>query len=481
MNPLWDLLESAANVEPESPALHTETRTYSFTELRAIATNIARELRERGLRPGDVVATLVPNAMDWMLTLAAAHEGLLSVSLHHGGQAGDLGAALVVAVPERLTVAPDSSIPVLTISDKWIRGHEGEADPTPPRNYDGPESLVRLVLTSGTTGKAKAAEYNAGTVSALAAGATQALGHGGAIRLSFMGFSTMGGIYQALAHLSLRTPFVAVNAITERIPALINELGVTVLVSSTVSLAQLCDAYEHSPETESALNRIIIAGSTASDALIHRLNAQFPGAEISIMYGSTEGGLIAVKNAAVDSDPRIVGHVVPGVQLEVIGEQGASVPAGDTGEIRYRSAELIERYYRDPETTARFIRNGWFYPGDRGRILETGELMIVGRVDDVINLGGVKVDPLSLESIALAVPGVTDAAAYLIHDDKGLPKIEMALVVDGDDVVRAVDSEIRSHSSTVVPAIYRRVNSLPRNQMGKLVRHDIESHISGGQ
>ena len=123
----------------------------------------------------------------------------------------------------------------------------------------------------------------------------------------------------------------------------------------------------------------------------------------------------------------------------------------------------------------------YYFAGDGAKYDDDGALWLLGRVDDVINLGGVKVDPVSLESMALAVTGVIDAAAYLIHDDKGLPKIEMALVVDGDDVVRAVDIEIRSHSSTVVPAIYRRVNSLPRNQMGKLVRHDIQSHITGGQ
>jgi acyl-coenzyme A synthetase/AMP-(fatty) acid ligase len=478
MNPLWDLLESATAANPDAPALLTETRTYSFEELHSITTNIARELRDRGLRPGDVVATVLPNAMDWMVILAAAHEGLLTISLHHAGQAVDMGAAIVLAVPERLTTKPDPSIPLLEVTDQWFRNCEGAADPTPARQFDGPESLVRLVLTSGTTGKAKAAEYPVRKFAAITAEIQTTLGHGGDVRISFMGFSTGGALYQAMGNLVSGTPYVAFSAISDRLPELISELGITVMIGATTSLAQVCDAYDRHPEVTPQLQRIVIAGSTAADALLVRLSAVFPGAEFAIVYGSTEGGMIAIKNAVVDSDPRIVGHVVPGVKLEIFDEDGNAVPAGEIGEIRYWSKELTERYYRDPAATAAAIRDGWFYPGDRGKFVRSGELMLIGRVDDVINLGGVKVDPGTLESVALSVPGVQDAAAYLTHSDKGLPAIEMALVADSPETMHAVDSQMRDDPTRVVPATYRRVTSLPHNQMGKLVRHDIAAHIA---
>jgi acyl-CoA synthetase (AMP-forming)/AMP-acid ligase II len=478
VNPLWDLLESAVAASPNASALHTEERTYSFVELRNLATNIARELRDQGLRPGDVVATALPNAMDWMVTLAAAHEGLLSVSLYHGGQASDIGASVVIAVPDRLIVNPDPSIRVEVIDEQWIRSLEGDADPTPPRAYDGRDALVRLVLTSGTTGTSRAAEYNAGTMALVASGAGAALGHGGARVLNLVGFSTAGGIYQALANMALATPYVAINAVSDKTPDLIAEFGITVVIGATTLLARLCDAYELRPDISPALDRIVVVGSTPADSLLRRMATVFPGAEISIMYGSTEGGLVAVKNAAVDSDPRVVGHVVPHVQLEVFDEDGAALTPGNVGEVRYRSPELIERYYRDPAATAAAIRDGWFYPGDRAQFLDSGELMIVGRTDDVINIGGVKVDPVTLESIALAFPGTHDAAVYLVHDDKGLPALEMALVVDADDVLMAVDAVIRRDPTRVVPSVYRRVLSLPRNQMGKLVRHELVPHLT---
>ena len=479
MNPLWELVVSAEAEHGDAPAMHTETRTYSFTELKTVVSNIAAELREAGLRKGDVLATLLPNGFDWFVTLAAAHEGLLSVSLHHIGQATDLGASLVVAVPERLGNQP-TDVPVLAIDDKWMRAREGTPNSTPHREFDSTESLVRLVLTSGTTGKAKAAEYNVATINALSASAVQAFGHGGLSRLSFMGFSTMGGIYQAIAHTTTGSPYVAIGAITTRVPELIDELGISVVIGATTSLAQLCDAFEGHPNRGAILQRIIIAGSTPSDALLARLADRFPGAGLAIMYGSTEGGLIAAKEATVGSDPRIVGHVMPGVELQILTETGEIAQPGETGEIRYRSPELIERYYRDPELTKRVIRDGWFYPGDRGKFTAQHELKIVGRIDDVMNIGGVKVDPLSLESVALAVPGVVDAAAFLANSADGRPQIEMAVVVDSEDTMRAVDAEIRSASPHAVPAVYRRVDALPHNQMGKLVRTGLAELFSQG-
>jgi acyl-coenzyme A synthetase/AMP-(fatty) acid ligase len=250
------------------------------------------------------------------------------------------------------------------------------------------------------------------------------------------------------------------------------------MIGATTSLAQVCDAYDRHPEITPQLRRIAIAGSTAADSLLRRLSAQFPAAEFAFIYGSTEGGMITLKNAVVDSDPRIVGHVMPDVKLEILDADGNVVPAGEVGEIRYWSKELTERYYRDPAATAAAIRDGWFYPGDRGKFVPSGELMLIGRVDDVINLGGVKVDPGSLESIALSVPGVDDAAAYLVHSDKGLPAIEMALVADSAETMHAVDSAMGDDPTRAVPARYRRVSSLPHNQMGKLVRHDIAAHIA---
>lgn len=472
VNPLWNLLENAVTETPDEPSLHTESRTYTFTEVATIARAIAAELRERGLRPGDLVATALPSAFDWFVTLAAAHEGLLSVSLHHASQADAFDCALVVGTEERLT-SPIRA-PQLVIDEHWIRRLEGSEHTVPARDYAGPESLTRLVLTSGTTGKPKAAEYSVHTFNTRIEGMETAMGSGGASRINLMGFSSMGGLYSGMMHLWSKTPFIAVNAITDRLPHLMRELSVAVVVGATTSIAQLIRAYTDQQLVDQNVVRVLVAGSTPSEELLNAISTPFPSAQTSIMYGSTEAGLIAVKDAASGDDPRNVGHPLPGVVVNCLDESGDPCGHNVTGEIRYRSPELIQRYFHDPEATADAIRDGWFYPGDRGFLTESGELVITGRIDDVINIGGNKVDPLTLDLVAETVDGVDDAAAFVYETENGAKLIAMAVVsVNGHEILTEVDRVLRQASPLAFPTTYFMASSLPYNQMGKLLRSEL--------
>lgn len=476
MNPLWELVARAAEQHGEAPAVHTLERTYSFVEVERIAQSLAAELREQGLRPGDLVATALPNSLDWFFVLACAHEGLLSVSVYTPQQARDLGANLFVA--REGAVGDTDGLNVLEVDAHWLRARESTDDTTPAREYGGPESLARLVLTSGTTGKAKAAEYSVGTFQARLDNAERLWNLGTGNRINFLGVSTMGGLSQGMLSSWAGAPFFAIDAITSAVPTIITEFDVTLLLGSTVTLAQVADACAAMPGSGKSVSQILIGGSVPSDALLLRLAEVFP-ARVQVLYGSTEGGVITARIAEIGADARNVGVPFPGVQVDILDESGNDVEPGTIGEIRYRSAEIVKRYYRDPEATAESLRDGYFYPGDRGYFTGGGELVIAGRIDDVLNIGGTKIDPLTLESVALAITGVTDAAAYEITGTDGRPAIEMALVTDSDDVMRDVDARIRVDFPQCAPASYRRVSELPRNFMGKLNRDNLVAIVRG--
>jgi acyl-coenzyme A synthetase/AMP-(fatty) acid ligase len=148
------------------------------------------------------------------------------------------------------------------------------------------------------------------------------------------------------------------------------------------------------------------------------------------------------------------------------------------GEVRYSSPELVQRYYRDPAATAEALRDGFFYPGDRGFVSSAGELFIVGRMDDVINIGGVKVDPNELERIAVGTEGVVDAAVFAHEGTDGRPSLAMALVTTTAHAMKSVDERIRAQSIATVPAVYFRVMELPRNEMGKLKRDNLADYVN---
>lgn len=478
MNPVWDLVESAAATHGDLPSVHTLTRTYSFTEVKTISENIAAELRERGYRPGDLVATMLPNSLDWFFVLACAHEGLLSVSVYSETQAADLGASVLVH-REGFTAATRRDS--IAVDEHWLRRMESGSNPTPPRQFSGPESLARLVLTSGTSGKAKAAEYAVGTFQARLDNAERVWNLGSGNRINFVGVSTMGGLSQGLLSLWAGAPYFAFDAITDKVAGLIAEFDVTLLLGSTINMASVADAVSAVTGPLEAVTQILIGGSTPNNALLTRLAEVFPSAVVMVLYGSTEGGVIAARRAVIDADARNVGSPFPGVQVEVLDSNGEVLESNKVGEIRYRSPELVQRYYRDPASTAEALRDGYFYPGDRGKLTEQGELYIVGRMDDILNIGGVKIDPAEVEGIALASDQISDAALFERVDDNGRIELALALVAESDEAMRAVDARIRAESPATVPARYIRVPVLPRNEMGKLARGDIaeiaERHI----
>ena len=476
MNPVWELVESAAAAHGDSPSVYTLTRTYSFAEVKTISENIAAELRDRGLRPGDLVATMLPNTLDWFFVLACAHEGLLSVSVYSAAHAEDLGAVVLV---HRDEASVSTSINTFPVDEHWLRRMESGTNATPARDFVGPESLARLVLTSGTTGKAKAAEYSVGTFQARLDNAERVWNLGSGNRINFVGVSTMGGLSQGVLSLWAGAPYFAFDSITDRVAGLIAEFDVTLLLGSTVNMASVADAVSAVTGPIRSVTQILIGGSTPNNALLGRLAEVFPSAVVMVLYGSTEGGVIAARRAVVDADARNVGTPFPGVQVDVLDAEGIPLAQGEFGEIRYSTPELIQRYYLDPDATAEALRDGYFYPGDRGYLTADGELVIVGRVDDVINIGGVKVDPREIEEVALSIEGVTDAALVERAGADGRSALVLTLVAESDDTVREVDTAIRNREGVVIPATYIRVGSLPRNAMGKLQRDQLAKFLDG--
>ena len=126
-------------------------------------------------------------------------------------------------------------------------------------------------------------------------------------------------------------------------------------------------------------------------------------------------------------------------------------------------------YLDDPEETATRFRDGWFHPGDVGRRLPDGRLVLEGRIDDRMNLGGFKFMPAALETPALECPGVLDCAAFAAPDAQGLDRCWLAVVaVPGFD-----RDSLAIHLSGFEGLPENRfawIDAIPRNAMGKVER-----------
>ena len=209
-----------------------------------------------------------------------------------------------------------------------------------------------------------------------------------------------------------------------------------------------------------ALRQITLGGEAADQALLDRLAAAFPGARVTQIYASTEGGvLFSVSDARAGFPAGWLGDGVRGVRLRVRdGELEVLSPC--------RMVEFHAQEHDAPESG-----DGWLATGDLVRV-EGDRVRFVGRRDAMINVGGAKVYPQEVESFLLGLPGVSEARVSAVSS----PISGQVLVADvvpaaGDDpeslrqaVLRACWEEL---PRAKVPAVVRVVASVPVSESGK--------------
>ncbi|HEV7575904.1 MAG TPA: AMP-binding protein, partial [Caldimonas sp.] len=178
-----------------------------------------------------------------------------------------------------------------------------------------------------------------------------------------------------------------------------------------------------------------------------------------------------------------VGFPLPGVELRVVGADGAILADGSVGGIEVRGPNVFAGYWRMPEKTSEeFTGDGWFRTGDLGVIDDLGYLSIVGRSKDLIISGGYNVYPAEIEAVCNEMPGVAESAVVGVpHSDFGEAVVAVVVPrpgasVDADALGRALKARIANFK---VPKAIFVVAELPRNAMGKVQKNRLrEQHAA---
>jgi fatty-acyl-CoA synthase len=165
---------------------------------------------------------------------------------------------------------------------------------------------------------------------------------------------------------------------------------------------------------------------------------------------------------------------MPWVHGEAIDEDGRRLRAGERGVLRFRSPTLVGGYIGDAAATGKSFRDGWFYPGDIGSIDAGGYLVLAGRTDDRLNLGGRKVDPGLIEQALNDHAGVAESAATAVPLGELGQMTLVAVVVrrPGTQVEPAelIDWCAARVGRSLAPAVVAFTDALPRNENGKIRR-----------
>jgi acyl-coenzyme A synthetase/AMP-(fatty) acid ligase len=184
-------------------------------------------------------------------------------------------------------------------------------------------------------------------------------------------------------------------------------------------------------------------------------------------YNSNETCMIGV----VDAEGIVT--LRPGVDAEVIDEHGRPLPPGEVGRLKIRTDTLVDGYADDPDATARAFVDGWFHSNDMGVLVGPRRLKILGRIDDVLNIGGMKIVPSVVEDMILAVAPVQEAGATSIRGPDGIDEICIAVVPIASADLSTIEATI---AAKVLPRTLGRahvmaMDQLPRTDTGKLQRH----------
>lgn len=438
--------------------------TIDYPTLRRMVGSLQVKFAEEGIVAGSLVEIRLVDYLAWPVTLALFR----------------IGAASYIAHKTPASLLPDFILGPKSVDLNQIAKHI-EFDAAWLRNTDltdameisggrepAPQDLVRVILTSGTSGEAKGVGITFGDLHRRLE-FLKSYWADRSVELNLMGLAATGGFYSALAAFTKGRPYFSIHPLSSGFVARLAASQIELLTASPIQLRDLLLELKKQNASLKGVKLVRLAGASAPTALLEEISRALPEAEIEVLYGSTEGGGVTKKIYRVGDSPNDVGLPIKGVTLEVVEESGRQCESGQLGLVRYKTPGLIAGYLNNKVATESHFKDGWFYPGDVGHIDELGHLVLAGRDGDHVNLGGEKINLSKFDQIADAFPGVEEAAAFLIPSEFGFEKLGLAIVGNSADM-KALDSQIRSRFGTVFPSVYFRTDSIPRNENGKTDR-----------
>ncbi len=504
-----------------------ERLTYGEHNARVRAT--AARLQELGVGPGDRVALLSANTIDWVVTFwAAAVLGAVIVPLNAWWKAEELefalddsGSVVLVTDARRWDVVRD--VVERTDSVRHVFVMDGDAadgrarpaselfhGPDPGELPDVPiaeDDVLAIMYTSGTTGRPKGATvthrqalanlqniFCNAVADAMRGNAPPELSEdrGQSATLLVVPLfhvtgclATMVLAYATGAKLVLMVPGRFDPA---RAMEVIERERVTGIGGVPTIMWRIIESPDFAEHDLSSVTRISYGGAPAAPELVQRIKEAFPRVRstLTTAYGLTETASVATINGGDDylSHPGSVGRAVPTVELRIVDmHTHEDVSTGETGEVWIKGPTVMMRgYWNRPDATAEILTDGWFHSGDIGRLDDDGFLYLVDRAKDMIIRGGENIACVEVENVLFAHPDVVDAAVVGVpHKELGE---EVMAVVQLRPGATTTPEELRDFcrrrlADFTVPAyVELRDTPLPRNPAGKVLKNLLRGDAS---
>jgi acyl-CoA synthetase (AMP-forming)/AMP-acid ligase II len=363
---------------------------------------------------------------------------------------------------------------------------EAHKDVAAPACEAGPEDLAAILLSSGSTGRPKGVMHRHRTLLETAKAGQYIYGQITAYDSTAV---MMAPSFAAWTHLVypylLARAKIVFGAAFEPAAFLDSVARERITMAPLVpTMWRLVLAADAGGRDLSSLRVAVFSGEPGARRDIEQIRDRICPNVFSI-YLATEGGCaagcLAVTYDLLDRDkPESIGKPVPGSDLRIVAAEGgidAELPPGETGEIVLRGASVAAGYWRDPALTAQRFVDGWWRSGDLGVMDAEGDVFLKGRLDNVINSGGIKVHAEEIELALMRHPQIAQAAVIGIADARWGERIEAHLVARGAAPdAAALDAFCRQTAGLAaykVPKAFHFHTALPTGPTGKLYRRGL--------
>ena len=500
----------------------------TFDEVDRYSKQFAAYLHSRGLEPGDKLAIMMPNILQYPIVLfGALRAGLVIVNtnplytpreMKH--QFNDSGATAIVII-ENFAYHLESilsEVPIKTVivasMGELVGGLKGglinfmvrrvkkmvpkfnipstvsvkhaikEGAKFSIKPFESkPEDIVALQYTGGTTGLSKGAmltnrnlvanmlqmRCSCGVVlkddGSEVAFCPLPLYHIFAFTVNCMGLFSMGA-----RNILIPNP--------RDLPAVIKEIK-TYRPTIFVGINTLFNALLNHPDFEKLDHSALVFGLGGGMAMNRAVSEKWQRITKSPLvegYGMTETSPCASTNPA-DGTGKLgsIGMPLPSTEMRIVDESGNPLSIGETGEIQIKGPQVMKGYHNRPDATAEVLKDGWMSTGDIGIMDEDGYFKIVDRKKDMILVSGFNVYPNEIEDVLAMHPKVMESAAVGVKDAKSGELVKVFVVKKDQSLT---EEEILEHcrinlTPYKIPKFIIFKDDLPKTNVGKILRREL--------
>lgn len=503
MDNLFNRLIDLATVCPDKKAVVFKGEYLTYRELCRRIASMAEQLAKEGVEQGDRVCFSAVSKPEMVAAYMAVQAcGAVAVFLDKNGTPENMAAIYEEAGAKLLlTDKPMKEYAekcrVLSLRElyrqmgEWQQDGGSDLDAGLQKKKISPaeEDLAELLFTTGTTGKPKGVMLTYKAVYHILANTIEGIGireddilllplplnHSFALRV-------LRAVLYRGATVVLQNGFTFAKEVENNVVNHGCNAMACVPASYEVMKSQMQDAFAG---TLGGMRFIEFSAGSLSIQQRKEITALLPAVQIYNTWGSSESGgaIFCDVCEAVKSEERAgtLGKPLAGkVQIMITDSDGKEMESNEShpGRMALRGDMQMAGYWNNEELTAQTLRDGWLLTGDMAYLDADGYVFMLGRADDIINVGGEKVSPLEVENIAGQCEGVRECACIGVDDPDGIYGQIPVLFVAADS--RYSEEELRKFIASKaerykIPQKYVLVESIPRNRMQKVDRNRLKS------